>query len=596
MKSNPETYSSIQKLISSKKFNEALVSLESSKDKLSELDYWFLVSVSLRYSEEYSKALSALSEVVRIDPKYGRAFQEFGHIHYKLNNKDMALRSYIRAIQNNPSLQASWLGILSFEDADSKLLELANKNIFYLKNLPPELKSVLSFIHEGKYKKADDLCRFFLQSSPHNVEGMRLLAILGSKLHVYDESEFLLESCLVFEPDNKDIQIDYIDILIKRQKYGQALDYAKKLYKNFPDDISSLKTLAVTLQQTDKQQESLDLYRKILDIEPMNAEVFISKGHLHKNFGELDKSISSYKKAYQVNKYFGDAYWSLANLKTYNFSDKEIFSLGEMLADDYVNDDEKVFMHFALGKAYEDRENFEKSFHHYSSGNSMKLNYTKFDIDDLQNMTELFYDNAFQDDTLDKFLRSKDDPHGLRFAKWIYQKLTGSYVWDDDRAQRRQEHNVITVANNHMMVVHDRSSAHVAAWHSPKRPKNEVGRHFKLDECRVWMRLHFWALRESGLIERSPAFANYYVRFIAHFVRVYENSAPIFARDSFRWSSSQKNIQRYIDQDGRKMKDVLGLGLNASLSQLPLEEVNDSEWPYNRTRSCFKFENEMISF
>ena len=382
MKSNPETYANVQKLVRSKKFNEALEFLENNKTTLSELDYWFLLSVSLRYLEEYSKALSALSEVVRIDPKYGRAFQEFGHIHFKLNNKDMALKSYIRAIQNNPSLQASWLGILSFEDADTKLLELANKNIFYLKNLPPELKSVLSFIHEGKYKKAEDLCRFFLQSTPHNVEGMRLLAILASKLHVYDESEFLLESCLVFEPDNKDIQIDYIDILIKRQKYGQALDYAKKLYKEFPDDISSLKTLAVTLQQTDKQQESLDLYRKILDIEPMNAEIFISKGHLHKNFGEIDESISSYKKAYQVNKYFGDAYWSLANLKTYSFSDKEISSLGEMLADDYVNEDEKIFMHFALGKAYEDRENFKKSFHHYNSGNSMKLKYTKFDIDD----------------------------------------------------------------------------------------------------------------------------------------------------------------------------------------------------------------------
>jgi hypothetical protein len=238
--------------------------------------------------------------------------------------------------------------------------------------------------------------------------------------------------------------------------------------------------------------------------------------------------------------------------------------------------------------------NINRNSHQYSEDTISFMD--GITLDDLQNMTELFYDKAFQDDTLDSFLRSKDDPHGSRFAKWIYQKLTGSHVWDEDRAQRRQEHNVITVANNHMMVVHDRSSAHVAAWHSPKRPKNEVGRHFKLDECRVWMRLHFWALRESGLIERSPAFVNYYVRFIAHFVRVYENSAPIFARDSFRWSSSQKNIQRYTDQNGRKMKDVLGLGLNASLSQLPLEEVNDSEWPYNRTRSCFKFENEMISF
>jgi hypothetical protein len=225
--------------------------------------------------------------------------------------------------------------------------------------------------------------------------------------------------------------------------------------------------------------------------------------------------------------------------------------------------------------------NINRNSHQYSNDTISFMN--GITLDDLQIMTELFYDKAFQDVTLDKFLRSKDDPHGSRFAKWIYQKLTGVNVWDNDREQRRNEHNVITLANNHFIVVHDRSSAHVAAWNSIKRPKSEIGRHFKLDECRVWMRLHFWSLRESGLIKKSPEFANYYIRFIAHFIRVYENNAPIFARDSFRWSSSEKNIQRYIHQDGRKMKDVLGLGLNASLSQLPLEEVNDLEWPYNRT-------------
>ena len=117
-------------------------------------------------------------------------------------------------------------------------------------------------------------------------------------------------------------------------------------------------------------------------------------------------------------------------------------------------------------------------------------------------------------------------------------------------------------------MVHDRSSAHVAAWYSPKRPSREVGRHFKLDECRVWMRLHFWALRESGLLQRSPSFANYYIRFIGHFVSVYESSAPMFAKDSFRWSAKQSNIDRYL-RNGRVMKDVLGLGLNEAIGHIP---------------------------
>ena len=192
-------------------------------------------------------------------------------------------------------------------------------------------------------------------------------------------------------------------------------------------------------------------------------------------------------------------------------------------------------------------------------------------LEKLHDMTERFYEKAFADETLDKFIRSHDDPHGARFAKWIHSKLSGSRVWDEDR-----------IARGRHAPVHDRTSAHVAAWYSPKRPSEERGRHFQLDECRVWMRLHFWAMREAELLESAPSFADYYVRFIAHFVRVYEGTAPMFARDSLRWSADPKNIQKYLD-DGRKMKDVLGLTFEEQVEQIPEEEAADMEWPYNQS-------------
>lgn len=200
-------------------------------------------------------------------------------------------------------------------------------------------------------------------------------------------------------------------------------------------------------------------------------------------------------------------------------------------------------------------------------------------LDDLKNMTETFYTKAFKDPTLDKFIRSHNDPHGSRFAKWIHQKLSGSTVWDQDRRQR--DRTPVTLAGGRTHVVNDRSSAHVAAWYSAKRPAREVGRHFKLDESRVWMRLHFWALRESGMLAKSPTFADYYVRFIGHFVSVYESSAPMFARDSFRWSADPANIAKYKKEG--LMTDVLGLSLEEAETQIPEEEANDFNWPYNQT-------------
>eukprot|EP00980_Cylindrotheca_fusiformis_P010453 scaffold2322_cov135-Cylindrotheca_fusiformis.AAC.12 len=218
---------------------------------------------------------------------------------------------------------------------------------------------------------------------------------------------------------------------------------------------------------------------------------------------------------------------------------------------------------------------------HMTSEGSRALIENEVSLDDLKKMTGAFYNLAFQDKTLDKFIRSHSDPHGDRFAKWIHQKLSGSDVWDADRQQR--DLTPVSVAGGRTAVVYDRSSAHAAAWYSPKRPKNEVGRHFKLDECRVWMRLHFYAMRKIGIVEKSPSFADYYVRFIGHFVAVYEGSAPMFARESFRWSAKQSNIDRYIE-DGRVMKDVLGLTFRQSVKSLPENEVNDDNWPYAQTQ------------
>tara|TARA_A100000164_G_scaffold375830_1_gene411638 strand:+ start:22 stop:1977 length:1956 start_codon:yes stop_codon:yes gene_type:complete len=370
----------IQSLISKENLSEATKYIEAEKSSLSEIDYWYYLSLCFRYQKQYKKALVALNNIIKVDSTFGRAYQEFGHNYINLKDKPMALKSYLRAVKFNPTLHASWLGILTIDEVDSKISDLANSNIMYLKNLPPELKSVSSFIHEGKLKKAEHLCRDYLKNKPHNIEAMRLLAKIGKELHVYDDSEFLLESCLVFDEENTEVALEYIDVLIKRQKYAKALKEAEKLYKKDSENLQFMIAYAVTLQQTNKQEEALNIYNKVLEIDKNNPEILLSKGHLLKTFGNLKESVKSYKSSYNIDKYYGDAYWSLANLKTYIFSDEEIKSLEKMVKDIYLNENEKVYMHFALGKAFEDCKDYKKSFYHYKLGNDIKKQSIKFDL------------------------------------------------------------------------------------------------------------------------------------------------------------------------------------------------------------------------
>ena len=90
MKTDNKINQKIRDLISAKDFDKSLIFIESNKDKLSELDYWFYISVNLRYLERFQDALTALSNLIKIDSTYGRAYQEYGHNYVKLNKKDLA--------------------------------------------------------------------------------------------------------------------------------------------------------------------------------------------------------------------------------------------------------------------------------------------------------------------------------------------------------------------------------------------------------------------------------------------------------------------------------------------------------------------------
>ena len=362
----------IQNLVAGGEFKKALDALDGKDIQVSKRDFYYFKAVCYRYLKDHKNAHLSLNQLIKYFPNYARAYQELGYIYSIKNDEKKALRAFLRAVRLNNSLHASWLSIVKLAEGNEKLLELCDTNIYYLKNLPPELKTVLSYTNEGKLAKADHICRDYLQQKPHDVEAMRLLANIALELYIFEDAEFLLESCLVFDPNNIKAKHDYITALLRRQKYGLALETARKLYESDPEELIAMKLYASTLFRADMYDEAIKLFQSVLEIEPLNTDVMLSMGHLYKTTGQIDKSIESYTNAFSRDKYFGDSYWSLANLKTYKFTDKQIQSLQEIVKDEFVSDDEKVFMYFSLGKAYEDMGKYKESFKFYKSGNAYK--------------------------------------------------------------------------------------------------------------------------------------------------------------------------------------------------------------------------------
>lgn len=348
-----------------------------------DIETLYILAVAQRYLTQSDLALQTLERLIKASPEYGHAYQEQGHNYMQINNKMAAVRAYTRAVEFNPALIASWKALtkLYFESGDGDAAAKAQRSYSFLAKLPKELVSVSSLIHEGDIYKAEQLCRQFLRKRPHHIEAMRLLAAIGQKLNIYDDAEFLLESCLEFSPDYRIARFDYVNVLLKRQKFGKALEQAAALVKEAPGNFGFQNLFANANVMIGNHDEALKAYQYLLKQAPDNHQIMLSIGHVQKTIGQQRAAIDSYRRAYEVKHDCGDAYWSLANLKTYRFTDSEIDLAEQAEREEGVSLADRFHLCFALGKAHEDRGDIAKSFTYYERGNQLKKEQSRYSAD-----------------------------------------------------------------------------------------------------------------------------------------------------------------------------------------------------------------------
>ncbi|GAB4193596.1 MAG: tetratricopeptide repeat-containing sulfotransferase family protein [Wenzhouxiangellaceae bacterium] len=361
--------------LQNKQFNAALALADSALEiQAQNSEALYLRAVCQRYLSQHEQALETLSSLQQTAPEYARCYQEAGHCYRQMNDANAAIRAYQQAVSLNPALPASWqaLSALYQQQGDDHARQHAQAHSDRLRGLPRELVSVASMIHEGRLYRAERLCRHFLQQQPQHTEAMRLLAQIGSRLYVLDDAEFLLESALEFEPDNLLVRFDYVNVLHQRQKFAQALEQASQLRQSQPGNPSFETSYANELMAVGDFDQALAIYDQILQRLPDNPQIHLSRGHALKTVGQQDDAIQAYRAAYQAKTDFGDAYWSLANLKTYRFDDGELRTMREQEANPLTTMVDRYHLCFALGKAYEDRQEYAASFDYYERGNALK--------------------------------------------------------------------------------------------------------------------------------------------------------------------------------------------------------------------------------
>jgi tetratricopeptide (TPR) repeat protein len=365
----------IRDLVQERRLAEALAAADALLVTVPEnRDVLYLRALAQRLRGDSAAALATLATLEQLHPRFSRLYQERGHCHVALKQAPQAIEAFLRGVHINHALPVSWSMLEGLYRMTGQAANAAQAaaHVATLKKLPAEVVTATALFADGELAEAEQLTRAFLIKHGHHVEAMRLLARIGLERDVLDDAQLLLEAVLDLAPDYHAARFDYAQVLVKRHMYRQAQEQAEKLLAVDRSNRDYRTLYALTCVGLGLHERAIELYRELLTGATQLAELHLSIAHSLKTLGRREEAIATYRAAAAARAGFGDAYWSLANLKTYRFEDRELEQMRAAESAATTSLVDRYHLCFALGKALEDHQQYEESFAYYARGNALK--------------------------------------------------------------------------------------------------------------------------------------------------------------------------------------------------------------------------------
>ncbi len=245
---------------------------------------------------------------------------------------------------------------------------------------------------------AEALLRERLKAQPTDVAAIRMFAEVAARLGRFEAAANLLVRCLELSPGFHEARRAYAQVLVRHERPAEALIEADRLIELDARNPNYIILKASILVRLGQQAAAIDLYADLLRDHPLQPMTWMSYGHALKTVGRAADGIDAYRRALDLAPHLGEVWWSLANLKTYRFSEHDIATMRTQLRRPDLSDDDRLHLHFALGKALEDAGEFAGAFEDYASGNSIRkaqLRYLRNDISGQAARSRQLLDAAF---------------------------------------------------------------------------------------------------------------------------------------------------------------------------------------------------------
>ena len=318
--------------------------------------------------------LEILEPLAAAQPKWAAAQFELGLTLGRVGRGEEAVAALRRTVALKPKHPEAWRHLadhlLAQDEADEA--DAAFSRHVQASAGQPALQQAAAAMLKNDLVNARTLLEAHLARAPTDVPAMRMLAEVMMRGARYDDAGKSLRRCLELAPGFAAARYNYAVLLHRRNDAAAGIVEIERLLAVEPRSPSYRNLLAVLLSRIGDYERSATTYKDLLAEYPKNAKVWLSYGHVLKTAGQQDECIAAYRRAISLDPGFGEAYWSLANLKTFRFTSEDLEQMHAQVRRPDLADEHRLQLHFALGKAHEDAADYAVSFEHYSRANALQ--------------------------------------------------------------------------------------------------------------------------------------------------------------------------------------------------------------------------------
>src|SRR5512135_461542 len=311
-----------------------------------------LLGMARRNHGALADALKILEPLAAANPEAAPVHYELGVTYGRARQVRNAIAALRYALARQPNIGDGWLLLADhmLELGDPASADVAYANHLAMSTCTPALLAPAAALCQENYAEAETLLRAHLEAHPTAAPAMRMLAEVLIRLGRLPEGEAVLARCLEVAPNFVPARHNYAVTLLGQNKTEAALAEIDKLIAADPTNPSYRTMQANALTEIGRYDEAVDTYSAILANYPANAKIWLTYGHALRTAGRLDEGIKAYRRSIELAPSLGEAYFSLANLKTFRFTDGELATIRAQLERRDLWPEDRMHFHFALGK------------------------------------------------------------------------------------------------------------------------------------------------------------------------------------------------------------------------------------------------------